>query len=395
MKVAYIDGSAGASGDMLLGALLDSCLNFSYLQGVLEKLQVEGVLLEPRKETRNGVDGTFVHDFLNEEAKLPRKWQDFVEIVLRSSLSSSIKDKSVSVFELIAKAEAMVHGTDPDHVHLHELGTLDTLIDVVGVVAGFEKAGVERIFSSALAVGSGTVRSSHGVLTVPAPATLAILTLSNSIFYPPKDSSSHTGEMLTPTGAALISTLAEFERPKMNLESYGFGLGSRDPVGYPNALTLTVGELVEEEENTPLVLMETNIDNTTAEVLGFVQERLFVIGARDVWCTPIIMKKNRPATLLSVLVDDELSAEVSEVLFNETLTLGIRIRSVDRIEAKREIRKFDSTLGVVNVKISFHAGKLLSVSPEYEDCRLISLKEQIPISKVMRQIKNEAENVFL
>ena len=141
--------------------------------------------------------------------------------------------------------------------------------------------------------------------------------------------------------------------------------------------------------------METNIDNTTAEVLGFVQERLFVIGAGDVWCTPRIMKKNRPATLLSVLVDDELSAEVSEVLFNETLTLGIRIRSVDRIEAKREIRKFDSTLGVVNVKISFHAGKLLSVSPEYEDCRLISLKEQIPISKVMRQIKNEAENVFL
>ncbi len=395
MKVAYIDGSAGASGDMLLGALLDSCLDFSYLQGVLQKLQVEGVVLEPRKETRNGVEGTFVHVLLNEEAKLPRKWQDFVEIVLRSSLSSSIKDKSVSVFELIGKAESMVHGTDPDHVHLHELGTLDTLIDVVGVVAGFEKVGVERIFSSALAVGSGTVRSSHGVLTVPAPATLAILTLSNSIFYPPKDSYPHTGEMLTPTGAALIATLAGFERPKMNLESYGFGLGSRDPVGYPNVLTLTVGELVEEEENTSLVLMETNIDNTTAEVLGFVQERLFAIGARDVWCTPIIMKKNRPATLLSVLVDDELSAEVSEVLFNETLTLGIRIRSVDRIEAKREIRKFDSTLGVVNVKISFHAGKILAVSPEYEDCRLISLNEQIPISKVMRQIKNEAENVFL
>lgn len=395
MKVAYIDGSAGASGDMLLGALLDSCLKFSDLQDILQKLQVDGVTLKPRKGTRGGVAGILVDVVLNEEATRPRRWQEFVDIVIASTLSSSVKDQSVSVFKLIGKAEAMVHGTDPDHVHLHELGTLDTLIDVVGVIAGFEKVGVQKVFSSALAVGSGTVRGSHGIMVVPAPATLAILSLTNSIFYPPSSSSPHTGEMLTPTGAALISTLAEFEQPKINLETFGFGLGSRDPLEYPNALLLTVGELAEEDQRTSLVLLETNIDNTTGEILGFVQERLLSIGARDVWCTPIIMKKNRPATLLSVLADDQLSSEVADILFKETSTLGIRIRSVNRIEAKREIRKFQSTYGVVNVKVGFHAGELISVSPEYEDCRLISLKERLPISNVMKQIKNEAENAFV
>jgi uncharacterized protein (TIGR00299 family) protein len=395
MKVAYIDGSAGASGDMLLGALLDSCIKLSYLQDILRKLNVSGVTLKSGKDARGGVPGTRLEVILTEDASQPRRWQEFVDIVTSSSLSDAVKDRSVAVFKVIGNAEAMVHGTDPEHVHLHELGTLDTLIDVVGVVAGFEKAGVKKIFSSALATGSGTVHGSHGVMTVPVPATLAILSLSNSTFYPPKNSSPHTGEMLTPTGAALISTLAEFAQPVIKLETYGFGLGSRDPLEYPNALSLTLGELIEQDYASSLVLLETNLDDTTGEILGFVQERLFSIGARDVWFTPIQMKKNRPATILSVLADDHLRSKVEETIFKETSTLGIRIKSVNRVEANREIRKFQSSYGIVSIKISSHAGEIFSVSPEYDDCRSISLKEGLPIANVMRQIKNEAEDSIL
>ena len=263
MKVAYIDASAGASGDMLLGALLDSCIEISDLEGILLALDVSGVALEANKDVRRGVSGTYIAVVLSEEARQPRRWQDFVDIVQHSSLSEKVKEKSTAVFKLIGDAEAKVHGTDPEHVNLHELGTLDTLIDVVGVVAALEKAGIQKVYSSSLPIGSGRVSSAHGIMTVPTPATLAILALTNAKIYPPENSSPSTGEILTPTGAAILSTLAEFTQPVMTLEAYGFGLGSRDPIEYPNVLSLSVGKLMDPYSVSTLVILETNLDDTT------------------------------------------------------------------------------------------------------------------------------------
>ena len=389
MKVAYIQALGGASGDMLLASMLDAGLEKSELESLILDLGLTGISLQVTSTQRGGISGIHLDVKLDSDSKTPRRWQDFVMIVEASGLSPRVKSQSTEVFRLIGQAEAAVHGVELEHVHLHELGTLDTLVDVVGVIFGLETLRLEKVFCSALPTGSGTLRSQHGLLPVPAPATAAILRATDAPSYPPPSTLPATGEMLTPTGAAILGTIADFSSPVIQISSIGYGLGTRNPDAYPNVLSLTIGELGDINANS-LLILETNIDDSTGEVLGYVQERLFDIGAKDVWYTPIQMKKNRPAVLMSALVNYEMKDDAVRLILSETSTLGIRIRSVERIETDRRIVEFQSSFGIVNVKIKVLNGRDIAVSPEYEDCRKIALNKSLPLINVLDMVRFEA-----
>ena len=396
MRVAYVQALGGASGDMLLASLIDAGLKIKSLEKIVGLLGVRGVTFKESKSERNGVSGTHLDVILDSEAEKPRRWQDFVSMVEASSLSSEVKNTASGIFALIGEAESRVHGSDVEHVHLHELGTLDTLVDVVGVIAGLEIMGVKNVFCSSLPTGSGTVRTAHGRVMVPAPATETILAMTSAPSHAPPASLPSTGEMLTPTGAAILGSIAEFEAPVMTIESVGYGLGTRNPDSYPNALSLTIGEIDEVKASEGLKLIETNLDDSTGEILGYVQQALIAKpGVRDVWTTPISMKKDRPAIMLSVLIEASAEAETAGFILRETSSLGIRTRSVDRVIAERSIEELSLAIGTCNVKIKSLEGQPVSASPEFEDCKRIAEQIGIPVIEVMKIVQSEADKRFL
>ena len=395
MKAAYVNAIGGASGDMLLASLVDSGLDVARLSSALTSVGIEGFQLEALVEDRRGVKGTHLNVNIDRSDPGKRTPTDFIGIVNAAPISESSKSKCCGVFNLIGEAEGSVHGEDPGKVHLHELGTVDTIIDVVGVVLGLEMLSVDKLYSSPIPTGSGTVRTEHGLLPVPAPATAYMLASKNIPCYPPPSYMPPTGEMVTPTGMALLATLADFSQPVMNINSIGYGLGTRDPESYPNVLSVWIGDLSVPKDETDIILLETNLDDTTGETLGYVQEKLFELGARDVWFTPIQMKKNRPGVLLSSLIDESMKERIADFIMLETSTLGIRVRPVERIEADREIESFESSLGNVGIKLKKKNGLVVSVSPEYEDCKKIASNDSIPLNQVVFLVKREAEDIYL
>ena len=392
MSIAYFQCIGGASGDMILGALLDVGLPLDDLQGALARLNVDGHSLTAQRGRRGGLEGTHLVVELEERGRRTNTIQNFVDIVEASGLSDSVVQQSRSVFLRIAEAEARVHGTKPGETHLHELGTLDTLVDVVGSVAGLEMLGVKSVYCSAFPSGSGVVRTEHGLLPVPAPATAALFQMANAPVAAPPNNAHNTGEMVTPTGAAILTTLAAFEHPQLSVGRIGYGLGTRDSRQYPNALALWLGAERAPQYRTGTKLIETNIDDMSGEMLGYVQERLFEIGARDVWFTPIQMKKNRPATMLSIIVSAEKEAEAVDALMRQTTTLGVRVRPLERVEAEREVVRIDTSIGNVAVKVKRLNGSVVAIAPEYEDARLRALEHDLPLQEVFSRIQREAES---
>ena len=395
MTSAYFQCIGGASGDMILGALLDAGLAFDDLQDALAKLGVDGYALEARKARRGGLDGTHLVVNLDERGSKTHTIRDFVDIVEASGLPDSVVQRSRAIFQRLAEAEAAVHGTTPEQTHLHELGTLDTLVDVVGSVAGLEMLGVERIYCSAFPSGSGVIRSQHGLLPVPAPATAALFAMANAPVAAPPGNAHNTGEMVTPTGAAILTTLADFTHPEIGVKRIGYGLGTRDSAQYPNALALWLGDEKPAAYSVGVKLIETNIDDMNGELLGYVQERLLAIGARDVWFTPIQMKKNRPAVMLSVIASADMEAAAVKLIMRETSTLGVRVRPLERIEAGREVMRIDTSLGSATVKLKRINNAVVSVAPEYEDARRIALERRLPLQQVYAAIQREADERFL
>ena len=395
MTSAYFQCIGGASGDMILGALLDAELSPDDLRGALSRLNVDGYALRTQRAQRGGLEGTHLVVELEERGRRTHTIRNFVDIVEASGLSDRVVAQSRAVFLRIGEAEAKVHGVEPGETHLHELGTLDTLVDVVGSVAGLEMLGVERVYCSAFPSGSGVVRTEHGLLPVPAPATAALFQMANAPVAAPPNNAHNTGEMVTPTGAAILTTLATFEHPRLNVGRIGYGLGTRDSQQYPNALALWLGSEEATKYSTGVKLIETNIDDMSGEMLGYVQERLFEIGARDVWFTPIQMKKNRPATMLSVIVSADKEAEAVEVVMRQTSTLGVRVRPLERIEAEREVVRITTSVGDVAVKLKRLNGDLVGVSPEYEDARLCALEHDLPLQEVFSRIQREAEGQLM
>ena len=380
---------------MALGALVDAGTPLEVITDALDAMGIVGVDLRAEQSQRGGVVGTFVRVELDEQARKTHRFDDFIDTVRSSPLSGHVKAQSTAIFRRMAEAEARVHHTSVDHLHLHELGTLDTLIDVVGSVAGLEHLGVERVFASPFPMGTGVFRSAHGVLPVPSPATSALFTMADAPIVQAPGNPARTGEMVTPTGAGIITTLAEFRQPTMAMQAHGYGLGSRDPKEYPNVLGLWVGEILEGSTTGGLSLLETNLDDSTGEVLGYVHERLFELGARDVWFTPIQMKKNRPATMLCAIVDELTEKQAVDLVMRETTTLGVRVRPIERYEAKREIRTIETPLGQARVKLKILNGETVSANPEYEDCHRIAVEHGLSLNEVFRMVQRSAEDLLL
>ena len=387
MKAAFIQSVGGASGDMLLGALLDSGLPPDAVREAVAALDIPGVAINTADETRCEVRGTrALVDVSGAPRFSPPQMLDAVGGA--SALSDQTRAHASAVLNAIFAAEARVHGNDPDQIHLHELGTADTLVDVVGVVHGLEQLGVGRVYASPLVLGEPTGPRRPGGYSNPAPATLEIIAAAGAPVASERQFHAGAGELTTPTGAALITTLAdEFRQPAMTLDRIGVGVGGKDPAAFPNVLRLWLGEIIpsrhSRESGNPqagdaaaqpfarwqdnVILLETNLDNATGEQLGFAMERLFEAGALDVWHTPIQMKKNRPGVLLSALGPASLESRLAEVFLRDTPTLGVRVRPVGRYVADRDTVTVETEYGPMRLKRKWLAGEAVSAAPEYED----------------------------
>lgn len=397
-RIAYIQPIGGASGDMMLGALTDLGMPIEHLEAELGKLNVGGYRLEARQETRCEMRGTYLNVELEDKTRYsPRQ---LLETVEGSSLSQPVIERSCEVLKALWTAESRVHGETPDILELEELGSVDTLVDVVGSVVGFEYLGVDGIHAGPLVIGNATPPRWAGGYSNPAPATLELIAAAGAPVIGDKPMYEEAGELTTPTGAALITTLAAFGRPAFAVDRVGLGLGTKDPAGFPNALRVWLGELAQAEsasavQQGEVVLLETNLDDVSGLVLGYTQERLFAIGALDVWNTPILMKKNRPATLLSVLVLKDKEREATEVILRETPTLGIRTRPVDRYVAGRQMVTIETKMGPISVKVKLLDGKAISAAPEPDEVRRIALESGTPFQEVYQQATEEARRQLL
>jgi uncharacterized protein (TIGR00299 family) protein len=386
-RIGYLDCFSGASGDMILGALVDAGLPLASLRAELAKLPLTGYRLSARKVRRAGLSATQVRVTVAKEQP-PRRLADILSIIEGGPLPPADKEKGAAIFRRLAEAEAKVHGLPLAKTHLHEVGAVDAIVDVMGAVVGLRLLGVEELFTSALALGSGATQSSHGALPLPAPATLELVASAGGPTIAHQNA--EEGELLTPTGAAIITTLARFQRPAMKVECVGYGAGSRDIPGWPNVLRLWLGTRADEAGQV-MLLAETNIDDMSPEILGYVQERLFASGAADVWLTPIQMKKGRPGVVLSVLCPVEAEGAIVSLLLRETSTLGVRLREVRRQEAEREVLEFESTLGPAVVKVKRLPGEAPQAAPEYEVCRRLAEATGKPLAEVYRIVQGEAQ----
>ena len=383
-RLAYLDCFSGVSGDMLLGAIIDCGVSVGDLRGELAKLRLDGYNLSATRVTRSGLAATqAVVEVAG--APAPRTLGDVLGIIDRSSLPHEDREKAARIFQRLAEAEAKVHGETVEAVHLHDVGAVDAIVDVMGTLAGLRLLDVHEVFASPLPAGAGAVDGPHGKLPVPAPATLELLSRANAPLRPADGAS---GELVTPTGAAILTIVGRFERPAMTLERAGYGAGSREIEGRPNVLRIWLGERTERGVR-QMVLIETNIDDMTGEMLGYARDKLLHAGAADVWFTSIQMKKGRPGVALSVICGEAQEEEIARLLLRETSTLGVRVRPVHRWEAERELLEFESSLGPASVKVKRLAGEPPTIAPEYEACKRLAEATGLPLAEVYRIVQAE------
>lgn len=376
MKYAYCDCFSGISGDMFLGALVDAGLPVDHLREQIGLLH----LLEPVDiKTADVLKGSMracLVDIVVNESHHHRHLSDITSLIESSGLSDFVKHTSISIFQIIAEAEARVHGTEIETVHFHEVGALDSIADIVGAAVGLETLGIQRLFASALPFSSGQVQTLHGLLPVPAPATLEILRKAHAPLAP----SPAQVELVTPTGAAILAAMATFDRPSLTLNGLGIGAGKKD-LPWPNIFRLIIGESTKETEY-PLVLIETNIDDMNPQLFSGVMDHLFAAGALDVYLTPIYMKKNRPATLLGVIGRRQDEPELARIILTETSTLGMRVQPVYRYTAQREMKTVQTVYGDVAVKVKLLDGQAIQAMPEYDDCARLAAENNVSVGKV-------------
>jgi uncharacterized protein (TIGR00299 family) protein len=378
--IAYVDCFSGASGDMLLGALLDVGLSLEVLQRELAKLSLEGYRLTLETPVRNGLKGSKLNVMLTQDSHTHRHLTDIEALIEGSTLPPSVRARSISTFRRLARAEGKVHGVPPQEVHFHEVGAVDSIVDIAGFVIGLDSLQIEALYSSPLVVGSGTVHTQHGLLPAPAPATLEILAEAT---IPVRRHPQAETELLTPTAAALLAELAVFSNPSMAVEAVGYGFGTKT-FAWPNAVRIWLGLASPSypEDRDEVILLECNLDDTTGEVLGYAMEQCLAEGALDVWFTGIQMKKNRPGVKLSLLATPDLIPSLSQLLLRETSTLGVRYVPWQRYKAGRRIRVIKTPWGSVRVKEKILGGQVITRSPEYEDCAHLAREANVPLAEV-------------
>jgi uncharacterized protein (TIGR00299 family) protein len=385
MKIAYADCFSGISGDMFLASLLDAGLPLDTLQAGISKLNLKEKVELRLSETRKSALRAASLEVIVPHGHHDRHLSDILEIFSASQLSEGVKQISAQIFTLLADAEARVHGETIEQVHFHEVGALDSIVDVTGVVIGLEALGIERLYASPLPYGDGTVKSEHGFLPLPAPASLEVLRLVHAPLTP----SSAQVELVTPTGAAILAALATFERPSLTVTEVGIGAGKRD-LPWPNIMRLIVGETAS-SGNPEMVQIETNIDDMNPQVFGHVMERLFVAGALDVYLSPIYMKKNRPATLLGVIARRQDEAALAELILRETTTLGLRIQPIYRYEAQRKFRLIHTRYGDVKLKQKIINGQVLQSMPEYDDCVRLANENDVSLAEIYAEVNKRLD----
>lgn len=386
--IAYFDCFSGVSGDMALGALVDAGLPLETLQDQLARLDLAGFRLLARRRADYGVSGTYLEVLVDETNQPARRLPEIVALLEASRLDGAVVARARAVFERLARAEARVHGTRPDEVHFHEVGGIDAIVDIVGVVAGLQTLGVSRVYASPLPLGGGSVKTRHGVLPLPAPGTLEILAEVGA----PTRPVTTDRELVTPTGAALLAELAIFEQPSLRVQRVGYGYG-RYQLPWPNCARLWLGETEElpgvREE---VAVLETNLDDMTPEQLGYVMERLFAAGALDVYFQPLYMKKNRPGVLLGVVARPAQAAALAAMMLAETSTLGVRVSRLERYAAERAERSVETPFGAVRVKVKRLPGREV-VAPEYEDAARLARASGVPLAEIYRAVQRHAESV--
>ncbi len=385
-RIAYLDCFSGVSGDMLLGSLLHAGVPLEEMRAELARIPLAGYSLEANPVTKAGLAAVQAVVRV-QEPQSPRALADVTALIDKSSLPAADRERGSAVFRRLAEAEAAVHGETVETVHLHDVGAVDAIVDVMGTIAGLRLLGVEELYCSPLPSGSGRVEGPHGALPLPAPATLELLARAKA---PVRAATADEGELVTPTGAAIVAELARFQRPEMVLHRIGYGAGSRDLPDRPNVLRLWLGEGVAAVTRS-MVMIETNIDDMTGEMLGYVLEKLLARGAADAWLTPVQMKKNRPGVVLSVICGESEEEALAGFILRETSTLGVRVRPVHRWEAEREVLEFESSLGPAAVKVKRLPGEPPRLAPEYEACKALAERSGLPLAEVYRIVQTEGE----
>lgn len=379
MKIAYFDCFCGAGGDMIVAALIGAGADADALREGLASLGIGGYDISIAPVNRQGFAATRFHVELETPGKQPyRHLKQIVGIINNSTLPLPAKEKAIRIFERLAKAEAKVHGTDVEKVHFHEVGAVDAIVDVVGAVLALQQLGVERIICSPIPTGSGTITCDHGTIPIPAPATAELL------IGVPLAACDDVGELITPTAAAVLTTLAhEFgPMPAMTVTSIGYGAGSRDTEKRANVLRVLIGRLEAEGEADEIAVLEANLDDASPELVGHCMDRLLSEGALDAYTVPIHMKKSRTGLVLTVFCRPEQTPVMEQLIFAETTTFGIRRHSVTRAKLRRRHETVSTPFGSVRMKVGQRGG-VVTASPEFEDCKAAALRHGVPLREVI------------
>jgi uncharacterized protein (TIGR00299 family) protein len=393
LKIVYFDCFSGISGDMCLGALVDAGVPLKEIEKGLKKLNIKGYRLREQKVLRAGIAATKVDveltakggktvSFGDPPRREVRKWKDIQKIIKDSTLPENIKKQGLQIFRNLFEAEAKVHGSTIEKTHLHELGCVDCLVDIFGALIGLSILGVEKVYASPINLGSGSTKTSHGILPVPAPATAELLKGM------PCYSSGPAFEMTTPTGAVILKTVSSGfgSMPLFSSETIGIGAGNKDPEERPNILRIMVGEAGDTIYDETITVIETNIDDMNPQVYEYVMERLFEKGALDVFLTQVIMKKSRPGVLLTVLCSAEKKNDLITIILKETTTIGVRFYDAGRITMQRNIELVTTKHGKVSVKQSA-LGSSVRMTPEYDDCKRIARNTGLSLLEVMDNVR--------
>jgi len=385
MRIAYFDTISGIAGNMVLGAFISAGLSVDELSEELEKLRLKGFELLGRHVEKNGIHAVQIDVVISHEPDYQRHLKDICSIIDRSELSRSVKEKSKSIFTVIAEAEAKIHNTTIEKVHFHEVGALDSLVDIVGTAICLEKFSINQIYTSPVKLGSGgLINTQHGMMPTPTPATLEILRNYPTVL------SSIPHELTTPTGAGIVKALSNgiLDDEIINMDSIGYGAGSKDIPEVPNLLRVIIGEIEQEKEADEIVLIETNIDDMNPQIYPYVIEKILASGAHDAYLVPIIMKKGRPGILLSVMVSKEKLDDIVNLIYSQTPTLGMRIQKIGRKKLPRREIQVQTSLGPIRTKAVMRDGKE-SIVPEFDECKRIAEEKHIPVLDVIRKLEQE------
>jgi pyridinium-3,5-bisthiocarboxylic acid mononucleotide nickel chelatase len=383
MKILSYDCFSGISGDMNLGAMIDLGVDMSYLTGELAKLNLKGWELIIQKDQRHGIYGTKVTVKQTRHEHAHRHLSDIEKIINESGLDIKTKELSLKIFMKVATAEAAVHDVSIEHIHFHEVGAIDSIIDIVGAAICFNALNVEGVHVSTVELGSGFVKCDHGTLPVPAPATAEII---KGI---PVKKGGVDFEATTPTGAAIVAALGtDFSHNlQFKIEKTAYGVGQKEHPDVPNLLRVYLGDTISDSESGHEALqLECNIDDMNPEFYDYISERLFKAGASDVYLSSIMMKKGRPGVVISVICETDMAEPVKNILFNESTTLGIRTFPFKKDTLTRKFETIQTIWGEVHIKKSFYKGNLVSAKPEYDDCKRLAVENSIPVKEVFNNI---------